>query len=169
MTVTEAVRAIRQVGTVEICDGRLRLRIPKTALTSMQQAIETLQNQKTEAMALLAIEPDAEPSREDAEALCPEVALATVVLNQAGVRLMRLECGDTVGIWSDLDSPAIRNALAILGVDQLPVLYLDGPSVPVAQKLRRPPGDPVPANVRIAMEQANERSRQRAHTQLSSL
>jgi hypothetical protein len=143
--------------------------MPKTALASMQQVIETLQNEKAGAMALLAIEPNAEPSRDDAEASCDEVALATVLLNQAGVRLMRLQCGDTVGIWSDLDSPAIRNALSILGADQLPVLYLDGPSVPVRYKLRHPPGDPVPANVRKPMEQANERSRQKAYTQPSNL
>jgi hypothetical protein len=85
-----------------------------------------------------------------------ELSRASAILGQAGVRLMRLESGDAVGIWSDLDSPAIRNALRILGSGELPVLYLDGPNVPLRYKLRRVPGEPVPNSVREAMEGSSE-------------
>jgi hypothetical protein len=85
-----------------------------------------------------------------------EVSRANAILGQAGVRLMRLESGDAVGIWSDMDSAAIRNALHILGSGELPVLYLDGPNIPLRYKLRRVPGEPVPQYLREAMERSRE-------------
>jgi hypothetical protein len=85
-----------------------------------------------------------------------ELSRASVILGQAGIRLMRLETGDAVGVWSDLDSPAIRNALHSLGSGELPVLYLDGPNIPVRYKLRRVQGEPVPQHVRKAMERSPE-------------
>jgi hypothetical protein len=101
----------------------------------------------------VAVEPaaEAEPSDE-------EVTQASAILGQAGVRLMRLEGVDAVGIWSDLDSPAIRNALHIMGSGELPMLYLDGPNVPLRYKCRVPAGDPVPASTREAMERNPEES-----------
>ena len=85
-----------------------------------------------------------------------ELAHATALLNQAGVRIMRLETGDAIGVWSDLDSAAVRNALLTLGAGELPVRYLDGPGVPLRYKSRRVPGDPVPNSVREAMERSSE-------------
>jgi hypothetical protein len=85
-----------------------------------------------------------------------ELAVAGTILSLAGVRLMRLEGGDAVGVWSDLDSPAIRNALRVLGSGELPILYLDGPRVLLRYKLRRAVGDPVPTSVREEMERSPE-------------
>jgi hypothetical protein len=86
-----------------------------------------------------------------------ELSRASGVLDQAGIRLMRLESGDAVGVWSDLDLPAIRTALRVLGSGELPVLYLDGPNVPLRYKLRRVPGEPVPPqHIREEMERSVE-------------
>lgn len=85
-----------------------------------------------------------------------ELSRASAILGLAGVRLMRLETGDVIGVWSDLDSPAIRSALRTLGVSHLPVRYLDGPGIPDRYKLRRVPGDPVPDLVRREMELSRE-------------
>ena len=81
-----------------------------------------------------------------------DLAHATAVLNRAGVRSMRLDAGQLTGIWSDLDSPVIREALRVLEADQLPVRYLDGPGVLVRYKLRCVAGEPIPENVRVEME-----------------
>jgi hypothetical protein len=67
------------------------------------------------------------------------------VLNRAGCRLMRLETGFTVGVWSDLDSPQIRAALHVLALDRLPIAYLDG-DVPEKFKTRKVAGESVPPN-----------------------
>ena len=40
-----------------------------------------------------------------------ELARASAVLNRAGVRIMALEGGATIGVWSDLDGPEVRAAL----------------------------------------------------------
>jgi hypothetical protein len=84
-----------------------------------------------------------------------ELAGATALLNRAGVRLMRLETGYAVGVWSDLDSPAVRHAVRLVGAGEWPVRYLDG-DVPLRYKLRRVPGQPVPADVRVKMEASAE-------------
>jgi hypothetical protein len=75
------------------------------------------------------------------------------VLARAGVRIMAIEGGATIGVWSDLDGPQVRAALRTFGSDQVPVRYLDGDSIPMKYKLRRVPGEPVPINVLAAMEQ----------------
>jgi hypothetical protein len=93
--------------------------------------------------------PDAAPSDQ-------ELVAATAILNRAGVRIMRLEGGEAIGVWSDLDLPAIRAALRILGMGELPVRYLDGPAVPLKYKLRRIAGEPVPEYVRLEMERSSE-------------
>jgi hypothetical protein len=81
-----------------------------------------------------------------------ELARSSAALAKAGVRLMRIDGADYVGIWSDLDGPEVRPALRTYGSHELPVRYLDG-DVPMRFKLRKVPGEPVPANVLAAMEQ----------------
>jgi hypothetical protein len=81
-----------------------------------------------------------------------ELVHASAVLGRTGVRLMRIDGMDIVGIWSDLDGAEVRAALRVYGSDQLPVRYLDGDGIPMRYKLRRVPGEPVPANVLIEME-----------------
>ena len=73
------------------------------------------------------------------------------MLNRAGVRIMALEGGATIGVWSDLDGPEVRAALRTFGSKQLPVRYLDGSGVPMRYKLRRVEGEPVPMNVLAEM------------------
>ena len=141
MTVAEALSAIRRVGTVENQAGNLRLRFPETATSELQPAIDTLRVGKAEALALLS---DPDPA---------ELARASAVLNRAGVRIMALESGATIGVWSDLDGPEVRAALRAFGSDGLPVRYLDGAGVPMRYKVRRVDGEPVPMNVLAAMEQ----------------
>jgi hypothetical protein len=94
----------------------------------------------------------AEPSDQE------DLAAAAALLNRTGCRVMRLDQRDpsTIGIWSDLDSPAIRSALHILGVDELPIRYLDGPGVPLRYKLRHVAGEPLPESVRLEMERSPE-------------
>jgi len=53
-----------------------------------------------------------------------ELAHASAVLAKAGIRLMRIDGMDVVGIWSDLDGPEARAALRTYGSGQLPVRYL---------------------------------------------
>jgi len=53
-----------------------------------------------------------------------------VVLAKAGIRLMRLDGVDMIGVWSDLDSPELRAALRTFGSGALPVRYLDGDGIP---------------------------------------
>jgi hypothetical protein len=83
-----------------------------------------------------------------------ELARASAVLTRAGVRLMLLDGISTVGIWSDLDGPALREALRTFGSNH--VRYLDGAGIPMRYKLRRVEGEPVPAAVLGEMEQHPE-------------
>jgi hypothetical protein len=82
-----------------------------------------------------------------------ELARASAVLNRAGVRIMALEGGAIIGVWSDLDGPEVRAALRTSGSDGMPVRYLDGVGVLARFKARRVDGEPVPMNVLAAMEQ----------------
>jgi hypothetical protein len=66
---------------------------------------------------------------------------------------MRIDGVDMVGVWSDLDRPEIRAALRVYGNGHLTVRYLDSDGIPMKYKLRRVPGEPVPTNVLVAMEQ----------------
>ena len=95
----------------------------------------------------------AESPEIEAEPDPAELARASAVLNRAGVRIMALEAGATIGVWSDLDGPEVRAALRTFGSDALPVRYLDGAGVPMRYKARRVDGEPVPLNVLAAMEQ----------------
>jgi hypothetical protein len=85
-----------------------------------------------------------------------EMDRASEILSWAGMRLMELDGVMTVGLWSDLDCPEIREALRVFGSGEAPVRYLDGPSVPDRFKLRRVAGDPVPLSVLAEMEQHSE-------------
>jgi hypothetical protein len=127
MTVTEALELVRQVGVVEGRGGVLRLKFPERDRAMLQPAIEVLRGGKAKALTLLA-QPD--PA---------EVACASALLNRAGVRIMRLDGGFTIGIWSDLDGPEIRTALGSLRLDGLAVRYLDGPGIPMRYKVRTAP------------------------------
>jgi hypothetical protein len=81
-----------------------------------------------------------------------ESASACDVLNRAGVRIMALDAGATIGVWSDLDGREIRAALRALEMGSMPVRYLDGSGIPVRYKERRVAGEPVPINVLAEME-----------------
>jgi hypothetical protein len=81
-----------------------------------------------------------------------ELARASAVLNRAGVRIMALEGGATIGVWSDFDGSEVRAALRTFGSDRLPILYLDGAGVSARYKVRRAEGEPVPMNVLAEME-----------------
>jgi hypothetical protein len=60
----------------------------------------------------------------------------------------------TIGIWSDLDSPTLRDAIRVFHPEGMPpVRYLDGAGIPPRFKLRSVPGDPVPPAVLREMEQ----------------
>ncbi len=59
------------------------------------------------------------------------------VLNRAGVRIMRLVEGTTIGVWNDSDGPEIRGALRTLKMDCLPVRHLDGDGIPSKYKYRK--------------------------------
>jgi hypothetical protein len=58
----------------------------------------------------------------------------------------------TVGVWSDLDGPEIREALRILNLANFPVRYLDGAGIPDRFKVRDVAGECVPLNVLAEME-----------------
>ena len=82
----------------------------------------------------------------------PVVVRARTLLNQTGVRAMVLDGVTTIGLWSDLHGPEIREALRTLGHDRMPVRYLDGSGIPDEYKLRRAEGEPVPVSVLAEME-----------------
>lgn len=138
----EALNAIRRVGTVENQAGNLKLRFPEAATSELQPAIDTLRVGKAEATGLLS---GPHPA---------ELARASAVLNPAGVRIMALEGGATIGVWSDLDGPEVRAALHTLGLDGIPVRYLDSVGIPARYRLRRVEGEPVPAGVLAEMEKS---------------
>ena len=86
------------------------------------------------------------PGRELARA-----SLARASLARAGVRFLSLRDVAVAGVWSDRDGPEVRDALRDLGAGSLPLVYLDGPAVPLRWKGRAVPGDPVPSDVLAAM------------------
>lgn len=81
-----------------------------------------------------------------------DVAHASAVLNQAGVRMIHFDDVRAIGIWSDLDGPVIRKALQTLGKHGPPVRYLDGADVPARYKLRLVEGEAVPTHVLAEMQ-----------------
>jgi len=97
-------------------------------------------------------EPAFEGFEGDSTGLSLKIEAASALLNRAGVRIMALECGATIGMWSDLDGQEVRAALLTLGSDRLPFRYLDGAGIPMRYKGRRPEGEPVPMMVLAEME-----------------
>jgi hypothetical protein len=85
------------------------------------------------------------------------VAYAEDLLNYTGTIIMDLNDAATVGIWADLDSPSIRDALRILGKDNMPIRYLDGDGIPGQYKLRKVDGECVPWDVLQAMQAEPEK------------
>jgi hypothetical protein len=150
VTPTEALALVLRVGTVESSDGALKVRMPRGRFARLALALEVLRNAKAEVHSVLA-RSSAKAHRSQIENPEP-----SALPNGAGCRLMRLEAGDAIGVWFDLNSLAIRNALHILGIGELPVLYLDAPVVPLRYKLRRVTGEPVPEYVRREMERHSE-------------
>src|SRR5262249_43161879 len=65
-----------------------------------------------------------------------EIDSACTTLNEAGVRLMRLDGITTIGVWADMDGTEVRRALKTLEIDQLPVRILDEEAVPPNYKVR---------------------------------
>jgi hypothetical protein len=158
MTPSEALAVVRRVGTVKAVGSALKIRVPKGRLAALETAFEVLRNTKTEVLSVLA-KSSAKTHHQQAERPEPaveELSYASAILGQAGVRLMRLGGRDVVGVWSDSDSPVLRNALHVMGSGELPLLYLDVPGVPLRYKLRDVPGEPVPSHVRLEMERSPE-------------
>jgi hypothetical protein len=61
-------------------------------------------------------------------------------LDAAGIRLIEIEGVMHAGVWSWLDGPELRTALAALGSAEAPILYLDGPGV--EDRYKEYKGDP---------------------------
>lgn len=84
------------------------------------------------------------------------LAWANQVYKLNGVRLLSTDGQLTgIGVWSDLDGPHIREAIAIFGNQDIPVRYVDGPNIPMKYKVRKMKGTPVPLDVVAAMDKAN--------------
>jgi hypothetical protein len=140
VTVVDALEAIRRVGAVENSGGAIKVRLPDSLRPAFQSAIETLRAGKAEVIRLIS-GPES-----------PDMVHARKVLNRAGVRILILETGPAIGIWSDLDGPEIRAALRTLGNAELAVRYLDGAGVPMDYRAPSIEGEPVPTEVLKEME-----------------
>jgi hypothetical protein len=66
-----------------------------------------------------------------------ELARASTVLNGAGVRIMAFDDGLAIGVWADLDGPAIREALSTMRLEGVQVRHLDEPDIPARYKSGR--------------------------------
>lgn len=53
MRVPQALQLIRKFGTVEVCGGKLKIRFPRGARPALQEALQVLQQGKTEVLTLL--------------------------------------------------------------------------------------------------------------------
>ena len=54
---------------------------------------------------------------------------ARATLNRRGVRFFRVGGVWSIGLWSAEDGPEVREALAVLRLDRLPVRFLDGDGI----------------------------------------
>lgn len=61
---------------------------------------------------------------------------AMALLNLAACRLMLLDHSFTIGIWGDLDGPELRGAIAGAGLENLPVVFLEGEDLPERYRVR---------------------------------
>jgi hypothetical protein len=84
-----------------------------------------------------------------------ELARASRILGWYGVRLLQRNDTMQLGVWSWLDSAALRAASRVCGSEQVPVVYLDGLNVPHRLKEFRGAkefdGEPLPLEVVEAM------------------
>ena len=161
MTIHEAIAEIRKTGTVQVENGKLKLRFPQPERGHLGPAIEVLRRDR-EAVLLALAAPEGDSTKPRctsthksalAEPSQGQVDAAGKLLAKAGVRLIGGGHDvDYIGVWSDLDSAELRAAIAVFHPHGVPVRYLDG-DVPMRYKLRRVAGEPVPANVLAAMEQ----------------
>ena len=145
MTYQEAIFAVREVGTITADGERIKVQIPPSTVARLSPVIEVLRLEKAAVIAALG-------------SPCPsqsEIDHASVVLNQLGVRIMRIDGAAVIGIWSDRDGPEIRAALQVLEVT-LPIRYLDGAGIPPPYRTRRVAGEAVPPDVLTAMEGQTE-------------
>lgn len=60
----------------------------------------------------------------------------SVLLDLTGCRLIRLDDVFTIGIWRDLDAPELRGAIAVAGLVNLPVRFLDEDDLPERYRVR---------------------------------
>lgn len=65
------------------------------------------------------------------------ISHALNIVHSTGARIMALAAGTTIGVWSDTDGLAVREALHTLGMGELPVRYLEEPGIPIRYKVRR--------------------------------
>jgi hypothetical protein len=171
MTVEGAVQMVQRAGAVRVENGKLKVQFHESERARLQPALVLLRNHREDVLRLLAEPPAVSSNAEGPGLAAPpgnragataepdpdDLVRASRVLADAGVRLMVLDGSFTVGIWSDLDSPALRDALRVFHSDGMPpVRYLDGAGIPPRFKLRSVPGDPVPLSVLNAMEQNPE-------------
>jgi hypothetical protein len=160
MTAFELISGLRDSGfKVQIDKGKIRCVGPAGILTSEVRA--ALERLKPEVLAILGKGNSGSAIRSEAgiDQLEPDLVEAgreTALLNQAAVRIMRLDGIFTIGVWSDLNNGEIRQALRTLKLASLPVRYLDGAGIPARYKLRRVDGKPVPMDVLRVMEQNPE-------------
>jgi hypothetical protein len=159
MTVETAIEQLHAAAAIRIVDGRVRYSLREADKESLSCALEVLRRDPgttmkaacellsrndghTETASLSAGGVDYESS---------VVVNARRAVNRSGCRQMDIDGVCTIGVWSDLDSAEIRRALAVLGKESFPMLYLDAPGVPDRYKVRAVPGEPVPSNVLAAM------------------
>jgi hypothetical protein len=144
MTVTDALSEIQLAGTVERHGDDLVVRVPRAAKAGLELALEALRTGKAEALALLS----------QWEPTTAAWAHADRVLADAGTRLMTPADGShAIGVWSDLDSAELRQAIRTVGWDGSLVRYLDEPGTPLQYKVRKVEGEPAPLAVLAEMEQ----------------
>jgi len=67
------------------------------------------------------------------------LAQADEILGRAGVRLMTLDDGgNAIGVWGDMDSPELREAIRAYGWGESLIRYLEnGAGIPERYKTRR--------------------------------
>lgn len=143
MTLEDAISEINRAGSIQVENGKLKLRFPEPEQTRLQPAIEILRQNREAALQAL----------KTAQLSEQETEKGLAVLNRTGTRLIVFAAGDeAVGIWSDLDGPGLRAAIRTLSLGDLPIVYLDSPKCPDVYRVRRVAGQPVPMSVLSAME-----------------
>ena len=60
------------------------------------------------------------------------------LLNEIGCRLMDIDGKRAIGVWPELDDPKFKEALRVVGMDHLPVAWLDNPAIPAKYRTCHP-------------------------------